>query len=336
MKSRNKVLVFIIALSTFQLTMAQEGFLMDSVKIDLGNHKSIELITENFHNIHQKGKLDSIYDLFIQDLNKVEAALISANNSNTMQYDYRSNYRRIQMNSEKVVSTEVFVDRNGNLIYFQKVGFALGEKDELTVKASSVEGLKEIALLDLDAIIEKADAKVSPKGKHTNKHKSAQLSYTNNQFSDSLSRIASSAKDMIELGLGFGLGTVRSDLTPDFEIKMMAGLSKKGLIRHQFGFSNQWLYSFNSKPEGGYRIQRDGFLDVVYSISSKSTSNKRMVTKGIKFGRLIDSGSNNFRSDTYRIGLFKSLGSGISLEGGFFAEDNFSEAFPYARLAWSW
>ena len=58
-----KPIIIVFFLTSSVSVFSQYAFLMDSVELDLGENRSIQIVAENFHDIEHIGNLDSIFDL---------------------------------------------------------------------------------------------------------------------------------------------------------------------------------------------------------------------------------------------------------------------------------
>lgn len=331
MKTRLSILMFL-----FPFVVSAQGIIMDSITIEVGENKSIEIISKDFHKLDKWGNIDSIYNVFTLDLKKMDDNFINEQKSNTMVYDYKSKYRMIKLNSESAVAGEVSIDENGNVVHFQKVEFLIGEDESMIVKSANLSGFYEINEMDMNDLIRKSDEHIFPEGRGKKNHVYAFLKVENDMIDTDQSEVRKDVRDILELGILFGVGTIRNVLTPDIEFQLMVGLSKKGSIKHQFGIANQWLFSFPVNEEGKTVVKKDGFIDGIYSLSYRNRNSGKKITMGMRAGMLVTSNSVNFEEGASRFGFFKGLGHGIMLEGGLYSDRALADFYPYARIYWAW
>ncbi len=333
---KKNILTYLCAILLAAGSFAQSDFLLDTVEYKIDQYKSMQIISNDFHKIDKWGSIDSLFDVFVMDFQRLDQQLLSDQTSNHFTYKLDESYRKIQINSDVSTRYEVSIDDKGNTIRFQVVDIVFSEDEHLIVTSPDFKGFSEIAHLKLDQIISDSDTIISPNGRGKKKHKSAMIMVSGNHVQPEKSTVHSDLPDVLELGLSVGMGTVRSTLTPDLEVRLLAGLSFKGKLRHHFGLGYESQFSFQEVSEEKPEIKQDGFLNAIYALSyfTDGPSDTRLM--GIKMGALVNQNSQVYQDNAFKFGLFKNMGNHVLLEAGVLVNDNFGEYFPYMRLSWDW
>jgi len=327
-----KLLPFIILLFCAVMNVsAKDEALLDTVQYNMDNNLSMTIIAVNFHNLSQFGKchsgsIDSLYASFLADLLHLDQGEINDKKANNLTYIFDGLYSKIRINNPAVMENEVSFDEKGNKLFLQRVEFEINEKERLIFESPTLEGFDQIGKMKLDELISASDTIISPKGRRQKKHKMATIDVENGSiqpFPKTL--VYPRPNDMIELGLGVGLGSVGNILTPDFEVGAIVRLSQKGQVINQFGASYSFLFFFQPDENDEQEIKTDGFVNLYY-FRKKS---------GIKLGVMVDHNSNAFKKDAYKLSGIHRLHRVLSIEGGFYIHNEFKEVFPYIRLAFS-
>ena len=332
-----KRLVFTLALWLILLApsilKAQGVAMLDSIHFSLGNHLSMEVISQDFYAFDKWGSMDEFYKHFLTDLNQISGEVNAERSSNNFQYTREGDYRKLSVNDQRSVENEVSFDEERGVIYFQVAIFQLGEQDKIVFKSPNLEGFTEIGTLNLDELINTAREEEFPEGRGKNNHAASKYFVENGMIATDKTQFNGKPTDTLELGLGIGVGTVRSTITPVAELKAMANLRRKGTDRLQFGVSYEAYFSFHpNETEGDIGIGTSSFLNLIFGQSGRilSTGQRQMV--GIKLGVTPNWDDRFFNGPACKAVLYYELGNRFILEPGFIFEDNFKKAFPALKL----
>ncbi len=315
------------------IVKAQDVAMPDTIQFRMSNHMSMEIVSSDFYEMGSWRSLDSLYVLFLNDLEKIENEILDKQTANNFNYLIDGPYRRIQVNSRTAVANEVSFDANGDVIYFQVAVFRMGGVNQITFKSSSLEGFKDFKEINLDQLIQSAKSEVFPEGNGKSKHVSTVFFVDEGKIIKDKTLSYGRPADTIEISFGIGLGTIRSTLTPDIEAKLMFNLAKKGIDRFQLGASYEALFSFHANDEGNMDVRTNSFLSLIFarSVNMSRTSKRQMA--GIKMGRTVVRDDNTFDGDAYKFGFYYEMGSRFTLEPAVIFENNFKTAFPVIRVA---
>lgn len=331
--------VIYIALTIYLLFSAsrvdaqvKETYLLDTVVFKMENHHEMSIIARSYHDLEHWPKIDSIFDLFLKDLERIENQTLNKEAANQMIYEYKSRYRKIRVQSGEAIDHEVSFDPNGDMVVFQVVEIEVNNEERFIFRSPTFDGFRTMAALDLDALVEESKAHVfEDHGK--NLHIDAVLIVEEGKIVGPRSEIYGSSFSTIELTGIFGLGTVRTTLTPDIELRMMVNLSKKGVFKNQFGASYEFLFGFPENESGHYDVKADGFLNLIYATSDYNSKKETFSTSGLKVGMLMNSRTDRFKEQAYKAAIFHNLGKRMLIEAGGYFEDSFHTGFPYMRVS---
>ena len=263
MKKLTLVLVLLLLIFGTTQLKSQSPLWLDSVEIRMNDHLSMEIIANNFHDLNEWGSIDSLFSLFLEDMDRIDGDVLIEGKSNYLIYLFDGPYRKIQINNNNVVENEISIDNKGKVIYFQEVEFKINHRERLFFRSPSIDGFQQIGKMNLDELIKSADPLLSEKGKRKMKHKSASLYMEDDKLQPDTNARCLNGCDMIELGAGVGMSTVRTTLTPDLEIGLLVSLSRKEILRNYFGASYQSMFFFEVNEEGKQVIKNDGFVNLI-------------------------------------------------------------------------
>lgn len=129
--------------------------------------------------------------------------------------------------------------------------------------------------------------------------------------------------DVLQLSAGSGLQNLKGDWLGSFSTQATMILARKGMDKHAFSFSYEWLYNFTTPNE---RFINE-FIDLGYAYNfSKSPGNDSWV--GLSFGFMTNRRGDFFANNSYRLGLNTRLNKHLTVGPEMYFNDFFKNVYP--------
>src|SRR5690606_34709817 len=136
---------------------------------------------------------------------------------NHLRYWLEGPYRRIQVINEAAVESEVYVNRQNEIVFVQEVEFRKGDEGKIVFRATSIDELKAMADYPFDSLLAASDSLVIASRYQRRNHISKILLV--NEDGDKVDSVLNFSKptDQIELTYRIGVGTLYDYIVPDLE-----------------------------------------------------------------------------------------------------------------------